>query len=230
MLPAGPHSHPWVHTWSSIGLQCYSQVTPVPQMGPYCLTKVTSLVPQCHHLGPQFHLHVMWVPSSTPVSPVGYHGYPQANHCPSSHGYMSPYVLNTSPLPSPGHSCSQQFFTAIPVSSSSFTMTLPPLHVSTCPLLVPAKSLCGLSLPNLPCSPMSPQVAGVLQCPSLLSRSLSANITLGWGHKEGTQVMAAARRVGVHAWAKQLLHGYDTGTASIPMVPLWGLQCVPKMS
>ncbi|OWK50076.1 Antigen peptide transporter 1, partial [Lonchura striata] len=54
------------------------------------------------------------------------------------------------------------------------------------------------------------QVAGVLQCPSLLSRSLSANITLGWGHKEGTQVMAAARRVGVHDWAKQLLHGYDT--------------------
>ncbi|XP_053789179.1 antigen peptide transporter 1-like isoform X2 [Vidua chalybeata] len=54
------------------------------------------------------------------------------------------------------------------------------------------------------------QVAGVLQCPSLLSRSLSANITLGWGHKEGTQVMAATRRVGVHAWAKQLPHGYDT--------------------
>ncbi|NXA58272.1 TAP1 protein, partial [Mohoua ochrocephala] len=54
------------------------------------------------------------------------------------------------------------------------------------------------------------QVAGVLQCPSLLSRSLSANITLGWGHKEGTQVMAAARRVGVHTWATQLPHGYDT--------------------
>ncbi|KAM4756050.1 antigen peptide transporter 1-like [Cyanocitta cristata] len=54
------------------------------------------------------------------------------------------------------------------------------------------------------------QVAGVLQCPSLLSRSLSANITLGWGHKEWTQVMAAAQRVGVHTWATQLPHGYDT--------------------
>ncbi|NWU87642.1 TAP1 protein, partial [Onychorhynchus coronatus] len=57
------------------------------------------------------------------------------------------------------------------------------------------------------------QVAGVLQSPSLLSRSLSANITLGWGHGEGTQVtqvMAAARRVGVHAWATRLPHGYDT--------------------
>ncbi|XP_064256782.1 antigen peptide transporter 1-like [Passer domesticus] len=54
------------------------------------------------------------------------------------------------------------------------------------------------------------QVAGVLQCPSLLSRSLSANIALGWGHKEGTQVTAAARRVGVHTWAEQLPHGYDT--------------------
>ncbi|NXA92026.1 ABCB9 protein, partial [Melanocharis versteri] len=54
------------------------------------------------------------------------------------------------------------------------------------------------------------QVAGVLQCRSLLSRSLSANITLGWGHKEGTQVMAAASRVGVHAWATQLPHGYNT--------------------
>ncbi|NXQ58481.1 TAP1 protein, partial [Anthoscopus minutus] len=54
------------------------------------------------------------------------------------------------------------------------------------------------------------QVAGVLQCPALLSRSLSANITLGWGHKEGTQVMAVAQRVGVHAWVKQLPHGYDT--------------------
>ncbi|NXO45650.1 TAP1 protein, partial [Locustella ochotensis] len=54
------------------------------------------------------------------------------------------------------------------------------------------------------------QVAGVLQCPSILSRSLNANITLGWGHKEGTQVMAAVRRVGVHTWAQQLPHGYDT--------------------
>ncbi|XP_005533878.1 PREDICTED: antigen peptide transporter 1-like [Pseudopodoces humilis] len=54
------------------------------------------------------------------------------------------------------------------------------------------------------------QVAGVLQRLSLLSRSLSANITLGWGHKEGTEVMAAAQRVGVHTWAKQLPHGYDT--------------------
>ncbi|NXX28565.1 TAP1 protein, partial [Nicator chloris] len=53
------------------------------------------------------------------------------------------------------------------------------------------------------------QVAGVPQCPSILSRSLSANITLGWGH-EGTQVMAAARRVGVHTWAERLPHGYDT--------------------
>ncbi|NXE99225.1 TAP1 protein, partial [Menura novaehollandiae] len=57
------------------------------------------------------------------------------------------------------------------------------------------------------------QVAGVLQSPSLLSRSLSANITLGWEHKEGTQVtqvMAAAQRVGVHTWATRLPHGYDT--------------------
>ncbi|NXO98727.1 TAP1 protein, partial [Certhia brachydactyla] len=54
------------------------------------------------------------------------------------------------------------------------------------------------------------QVSGVPQCPSLLSRSLSANITLGWGHKEETQVVAAARRVGVHTWAQQLPHGYDT--------------------
>ncbi|NXM67940.1 TAP1 protein, partial [Serilophus lunatus] len=57
------------------------------------------------------------------------------------------------------------------------------------------------------------QVAGVLQSPSLLSRSLSANITLGLGHGEGaqmTQVIAAAQRVGVHTWAMQLPHGYDT--------------------
>ncbi|XP_050168564.1 antigen peptide transporter 1-like isoform X4 [Myiozetetes cayanensis] len=60
------------------------------------------------------------------------------------------------------------------------------------------------------------QVAGVPQSPSLLSRSLRANITLGWGHGEGTQVTqvtrvtAAARRVGVHAWATRLPHGYDT--------------------
>ncbi|XP_027765598.1 antigen peptide transporter 1-like [Empidonax traillii] len=60
------------------------------------------------------------------------------------------------------------------------------------------------------------QVAGVPQSPSLLSRSLRANITLGWGHGEGTQVtqvtrvMAAAQRVGVHAWATRLPHGYDT--------------------
>ncbi|NWZ36854.1 TAP1 protein, partial [Brachypodius atriceps] len=54
------------------------------------------------------------------------------------------------------------------------------------------------------------QVAGVPQCPSILSRSLSANITLGWGHKDRTQVMAVAQRVGVHTWAQQLPHGYDT--------------------
>ncbi|NXD46745.1 ABCB9 protein, partial [Copsychus sechellarum] len=54
------------------------------------------------------------------------------------------------------------------------------------------------------------QVAGVPQCPSLLSRSLSANITLGWGRQAGTAVVAAAQRVGVHAWAQQLPHGYDT--------------------
>ncbi|XP_050194966.1 LOW QUALITY PROTEIN: antigen peptide transporter 1-like, partial [Myiozetetes cayanensis] len=60
------------------------------------------------------------------------------------------------------------------------------------------------------------QVAGVPQSLSLLSRSLHANIALGWGHGEGTQVTqvtrvtAAARRVGVHAWATQLPHGYDT--------------------
>ncbi|XP_064496596.1 antigen peptide transporter 1-like isoform X2 [Pseudopipra pipra] len=57
------------------------------------------------------------------------------------------------------------------------------------------------------------KVAGVLQSPSLLSRSLSANITLGWGHGEGmqvTQVTAAAQRVGVHTWATRLPHGYDT--------------------
>ncbi|NWI60938.1 MDR protein, partial [Calyptomena viridis] len=58
------------------------------------------------------------------------------------------------------------------------------------------------------------QVAGVPQYPSLLSRSLRANITLGWGHREGTQVtqmmVAAAKRVGVHSWAMQLPHGYDT--------------------
>ncbi|XP_005062267.1 PREDICTED: antigen peptide transporter 1-like [Ficedula albicollis] len=70
-------------------------------------------------------------------------------------------------------------------------------------------------LDGIPLSPRSDpalrqQVAGVPQCPSLFSRSLSANITLGWGHKEGTQVMAAAQRVGVHTWAKQLPHGYDT--------------------
>ncbi|NXG12437.1 AB13B protein, partial [Sakesphorus luctuosus] len=57
------------------------------------------------------------------------------------------------------------------------------------------------------------QVAGVLQSPSLLSRSLSANITLGWGHREGTevtQVVVAAQKVGVDTWAKWLPHGYDT--------------------
>ncbi|NXB43267.1 ABCB9 protein, partial [Leucopsar rothschildi] len=64
-------------------------------------------------------------------------------------------------------------------------------------------------------APLTPRsdpalVAGVPQCPVLLSRSLSANITLGWGHKEGTPVVAAAQRVGVHAWAEQLPHGYST--------------------
>ncbi|XP_032530353.1 antigen peptide transporter 1-like isoform X2 [Chiroxiphia lanceolata] len=57
------------------------------------------------------------------------------------------------------------------------------------------------------------KVAGVPQSPSLLSRSLSANITLGWGHREGmqvTQVTAAAQRVGVHTWATRLPHGYNT--------------------
>ncbi|NWI93337.1 TAP1 protein, partial [Pitta sordida] len=57
------------------------------------------------------------------------------------------------------------------------------------------------------------KVAGVLQSPSLLSRSLSANIALGWGHREGTwvtQMTAAAKRVRVHSWAKELPHGYDT--------------------
>ncbi|XP_063038046.1 LOW QUALITY PROTEIN: antigen peptide transporter 1-like [Melospiza melodia melodia] len=54
------------------------------------------------------------------------------------------------------------------------------------------------------------QVAGVLQSPSLLSRTLRANISLGWGHREGTPVVAAARRVGVHSWAQHLPQGYDT--------------------
>ncbi|NXM56004.1 TAP1 protein, partial [Illadopsis cleaveri] len=70
-------------------------------------------------------------------------------------------------------------------------------------------------LDGIPLTPRSDpalrqQVAGVPQCPSILSRSLSANITLGWGHKEQTQVVAAARRVGVHTWAQQLPHSYDT--------------------
>ncbi|NXK87142.1 TAP1 protein, partial [Formicarius rufipectus] len=62
-------------------------------------------------------------------------------------------------------------------------------------------------------TPGSLWVAGVLQSPSLLSRSLSANITLGLGHGEGTevtQVIAAAQRVGVHTWAMRLPRGYDT--------------------
>ncbi|NXE71680.1 TAP1 protein, partial [Calcarius ornatus] len=54
------------------------------------------------------------------------------------------------------------------------------------------------------------QVAGVLQSPSLLSRSLRANITLGWGQCPGTALVAAARRAGVHAWAQHLPQGYDT--------------------
>ncbi|XP_057899050.1 antigen peptide transporter 1-like [Melospiza georgiana] len=63
------------------------------------------------------------------------------------------------------------------------------------------------------------QVAGVLQSPSLLSRTLRANISLGWGHKEGTPVVAAARRVGVHSWAQHLLQGYDTevGPRGLPL-------------
>ncbi|NXG95874.1 TAP1 protein, partial [Loxia leucoptera] len=74
----------------------------------------------------------------------------------------------------------------------------------------------GAALLNgTPLSPQSDpalreQVCGVLQCPSLLSRTLSANIRLGWGHKEGTPVTGAARRVGVHTWAQQLPQGYDT--------------------
>ncbi|XP_023773509.1 antigen peptide transporter 1-like, partial [Cyanistes caeruleus] len=83
--------------------------------------------------------------------------------------------------------------------------TTPCLHLSPpCPLCQIPMWSCVLSCP------LCPQVAGVLQRLSLLSRSLSANITLGWGHKEGPQVMAAAQRVGVHTWAKQLPNGYDT--------------------
>ncbi|XP_050168561.1 antigen peptide transporter 1-like isoform X2 [Myiozetetes cayanensis] len=88
------------------------------------------------------------------------------------------------------------------------------------------------------------QVAGVPQSPSLLSRSLRANITLGWGHGEGTQVTqvtrvtAAARRVGVHAWATRLPHGYDTGKTRVSPrcprhVPVVSPRCpqgVPVMS
>ncbi|NXH45774.1 TAP1 protein, partial [Dicaeum eximium] len=80
-------------------------------------------------------------------------------------------------------------------------------------LLPPARG--EVLLDGIPLTPHSDpalrqQVAGVPQCPSLLSRSLSANIALGWGRKEGTQVVAAAQRVGVHTWAKRLPHGYDT--------------------
>lgn len=93
-------------------------------------------------------------------------------------------------------------------------MTLPPPHVSICPFLSLPDPY--VHVPRLPPCPLSPQVAGVPQCPSILSRSLSANITLGWGHKEETQVMAAAQRVGVHTWARQLPHGYDTGRQVFP--------------
>ncbi|NWT07570.1 MDR49 protein, partial [Mionectes macconnelli] len=54
------------------------------------------------------------------------------------------------------------------------------------------------------------QVAGVPQSPSLLSRSLGANIALGWAREEGPEVTRVARRVGVHAWATRLPRGYNT--------------------
>ncbi|KFP70056.1 Multidrug resistance protein 65, partial [Acanthisitta chloris] len=62
---------------------------------------------------------------------------------------------------------------------------------------------------------LSLQVAGVPQSPSLLSRSLGANITLGWGQDQRTevtqaQVAAVAQRVGVHSWATRLPQSYDT--------------------
>ncbi|NXB06366.1 TAP1 protein, partial [Cnemophilus loriae] len=79
-----------------------------------------------------------------------------------------------------------------------------------CPLAGGAVLLDGTPLTPRADPALRQQVAGVPQCPSLLSRSLSANITLGWGHKEATQVMAVAQRVGVHTWATQLPHGYDT--------------------
>lgn len=86
LSPTGPHSHPCVCIWQSEGPHCCPQVTPVPQMGSYCHPKITSGCPQCHPVGPQFHFCVTWVPSSTPVSQVGYLGYPQATH-PNSHDH-----------------------------------------------------------------------------------------------------------------------------------------------
>lgn len=152
LSPTGPHSHPWVCTWSSAGPHCYPQVTPVPQMGPYCLPKVTT---GCLSANPG-------VPNSTSVSPgspvpsllspVGYHGYPQVTHCPNIHDRHVTLCSQHIPTATPRSLlCSQQFFIAILISSASLTTTLPPPHVSTHPLLVPARFLCGPMLPHVPC-------------------------------------------------------------------------------
>ncbi|NWI36075.1 TAP1 protein, partial [Picathartes gymnocephalus] len=103
---------------------------------------------------------------------------------------------------------------SLSLSPGEVVAVLAPPSGGKSPLVAGAlRSLCAPMSPHVPRVPpcaLSPQVAGVPQCPSLLSRSLSANITLGQGHKEGTEVTAAARRVGVHSWATQLPHGYDT--------------------
>lgn len=139
-----------------------------------------SPIPPLCHLGPQFHpcCH-QWT--------MCYHGYSQVTHCPNIHDHhVTPRLHQHIPTATPRLLlCSQQFFTAILISSASLTMTLPPPHVSTHPLLVPARSLCCPMFPHVPTGGWCPTVP--IHLVSLPQRQHHAGLgTQGWDTGDGS--------------------------------------------